>query len=165
MPNKSVTFRKDGKRTRENRTLKWWRIGRWRCHGRQQSRRKTGKRAQWSRRTIHSCNHSPDRQLDAPQGWNRKPLSPSILETWQQPHGFFSFVLFFIPSVHGQHTRTNLRMGTRMHARIRACVRFAACRFHVACKCCLLSDASAHRKVITPHATAHRIVADIWPHG
>lgn len=48
-------------------------------------------------------------------------------------------------------------------SRTGACVHaFAARWLHVACKCCLLSDAGAHRKVITPHATAHRIVADIW---
>lgn len=123
MPNKSVTFRKDGKRARENRTLKWWRIGRWRCHGRQQSRRKTGKRAQWSRRTIHSCNHSPDRQLDAPQGWNRKPLSPSILETWQQPHAFFlSFFFLYFP--YTDNTRERIYVWVRECTRVyvHACV-------------------------------------------
>lgn len=126
MPNKSVTFRKDGKRARENRTLKWWRIGRWRCHGRQQSRRKTGKRAQWSRRTIHSCNHSPDRQLDAPQGWNRKPLSPSILETWQQPHTFFSFVLFFY-TFRIRTTHANVSTCGYANARAYTCVRAFRC--------------------------------------
>lgn len=56
------------------------------------------------------------------------------------------------------------RVRACVHACVRACVSLAR-RFHVACKCCLLSDASAHRKVITPHATTHRIVADIRPHG
>lgn len=116
------------KEARENNPLKWWGIGRWRCHGGQQlPQRKTGKRAQWSRRTtIHSCNHSPDRQLDAPQGWNRKPLSPSILETWQ-PRAFFflSFLslsltlsFFFILSTFDTCACTT---------RVRACVHAFRC--------------------------------------
>lgn len=67
-------------------------------------------------------------------------------------------LLFFLYFPHSTHARAQL-------VYVRACMRFVARRFHVACKCCLLSDASAHRKVITPHATTHRIVADIWPHG
>lgn len=76
-----------------------------------------------------------------------------------------SLLLFFFYFPHLTHARAQLvYVHACVHACVRACVSLAR-RFHVACKCCLLSDASAHRKVITPHATTHRIVADIRPHG
>lgn len=80
-------------------------------------------------------------------------LSPSL-----------SLLFFFILSTFDTCACTT-RVRACVRACMSACMRFVARRFHVACKCCLLSDASAHRKVITPHATTHRIVADIWPHG
>lgn len=63
------------------RTSKWRRIRGLRCRWLQRFCQKTGKQTQCSRRTIHSRDRSPDRQLDAPQGWNRKPLSLTISET------------------------------------------------------------------------------------
>lgn len=75
-----------------------------------------------------------------------------------------SLLLFFFILSTFDTCACTTRVRACVHACVRACVSLAR-RFHVACKCCLLSDASAHRKVITPHATTHRIVADIRPHG
>jgi len=73
------------------RISKWRRIRELRCRWIQRFCQKTGKQTQCSRRTIHSRDRSPDRQLDAPQGWNRKPLSLTISETCGAACAFFFF--------------------------------------------------------------------------